>query len=123
MVEYASTRLALDCEIAMNEQSMNVTPPIITHMAAGSGHTTRMGASLMSRNTPAFTIVDEWSKALVGVGATMAPSSHVWKGICAALVRPANASAQVGSATRAGAALPTCRNSRKESVPICSAMR
>ncbi len=31
-------------------------------------------------------------------GATMAPRSHVWNGICAALVRPANASAVTGQA-------------------------
>ena len=34
-------------------------------------------------------MVEECSKALVGVGATMAPSSQRWNGICAALVRPA----------------------------------
>ena len=37
MVEYASTRLALVCEMAMNEHSANVMPPTRTTMQAGSG--------------------------------------------------------------------------------------
>ena len=45
----------------------------------------------MSKNTPALTMVEECRSAEVGVGATMAPSSQVWNGICAALVMPANA--------------------------------
>lgn len=65
----------------MNEHSMNVRPPTRMTMAAGTGLAMKMGASLMSRKTPALTIVEECSRALVGVGATIAPSSQVWKGI------------------------------------------
>ena len=127
MVEYASTRLALVCETAMNEHSANVRPP--TRMTMRPGVAAKnppwadmvpaymTGASFTSRNTPAFTMVEECRSALVGVGATMAPRSHVWKGICAAFVRPANASAHTGSATRAGFWMPMTRKSRKESVP------
>ncbi len=78
----------------MNEHSANVMPPTSMTMTDGTGHTRNTGASFTSRKTPAFTMVDECSSAEVGVGATMAPSSHVWNGICAALVRPANASAR-----------------------------
>ena len=116
MVEYASTRFALDCEMAMNEQKRNVSPPTRMTMTEGTGHASMMGANLTSRNTPAFTIVEECSNAEVGVGATMAPSSHVWNGICAAFVRPANASAVTGSTTTPGFAMPICKNSRNDSV-------
>ena len=58
------------------------------------------GASLMIMNTPALTIVDEWSNADVGVGATIAPSSQLLNGICAAFVIPANAKNAAGIATR-----------------------
>ena len=59
MVEYASTRLALLWLMAMNEQSRNVNPPTRMTMTAGTTLAIRTGASLMSRNTPAFTMVDE----------------------------------------------------------------
>ena len=49
------------------------------------------GDSFSSRNTPALTMVEECSSADVGVGATIAPSSHVWTGIWAALIIPATA--------------------------------
>ena len=39
------------------------------------------GERRMSKKTPALTMVDECRSALVGVGATMAPSSQVWNGI------------------------------------------
>ena len=54
----------------------------------------------MSRKTPALTMVELWSRAEVGVGATMAPSSHDWKGIWAALVKPARASSSTGMTVR-----------------------
>ena len=41
-------------------------------------------------------MVDECSRALVGVGATIAPSSQVWNGICAALVSAASDSRMTG---------------------------
>lgn len=49
------------------------------------------GASRISRYTPALTMVEEWSMADTGVGATMAPSSQPENGICADLVRAAPA--------------------------------
>ena len=60
-------------------------------------------------------MVDECRSADVGVGATIAPRSQVWKGICAAFVSPANASSVTGSATSAGYALPSSTNVAKES--------
>ena len=106
IVEYASTRLALLCEMAKNEQNRKVRPPTMTTMPDAIGKTRNSGDSLISRNTPAFTIVEECSRALVGVGATMAPRSHVWNGIWAALVMPAKASSTTGTANRAAAAVP-----------------
>ena len=41
----------------------------------------RSGASFSTMNTPALTMVDECRSADVGVGATIAPRSHVWNGI------------------------------------------
>ena len=35
----------------------------------------------MSKNTPAVTRVDEWTKAETGVGAAIAAGSHLEKGI------------------------------------------
>ena len=42
----------------------------------------------MIKNIPAVTIVAEWSKALTGVGATIAPGNQTWKGINPALAKP-----------------------------------
>ena len=67
----------------------------------------------MSIKTPALTMVDECNKAEVGVGATMAPSSHVWKGICAAFVIPAKLKQVSGKTTRAGATVPKTMKSVK----------
>ncbi len=39
IVEYASTRLALLCEMAMKQQSTNVTPPTVTTMTEAAGKT------------------------------------------------------------------------------------
>ena len=89
-------------------------------MPPGIGQTASTGASLTSRNTPALTIVEEWSSALVGVGATMAPSSQVWNGICAALVIPANAKAVTASTAICGTSCPIAKNSASESVPMVS---
>ncbi len=72
MVEYARTRLALLWEIAMNEHRRNVMPPTSMTMMEGGAHTSMIGESLTSRNTPAFTIVEECRSAEVGVGATIA---------------------------------------------------
>ena len=64
-------------------------------------------------NTPALTMVDECSNAEVGVGATIAPSSQVWKGICAAFVMPAKLKQVSGRTTRAGATVPNTIKSVK----------
>ena len=60
----------------------------------------------MIMNTPALTIVDEWSNADVGVGATIAPSSQLLNGICAAFVIPANAKNAAGTAIRSPYTVP-----------------
>ena len=51
-------------------------------------------------------MVDECSRALVGVGATMAPNSQVWNGICAALVRAASDSRMTGITSSADCTVP-----------------
>ena len=51
-------------------------------------------------------MVDECSRALVGVGATMAPNSQVWNGICAALVSAASDSRTTGITSSADCAVP-----------------
>lgn len=40
----------------------------------------------MIKNTPAVTSVEEWTKALTGVGAAIAAGNQLEKGICALLV-------------------------------------
>ena len=67
--------------MAMKLARQNVMPPTRMTIMEGVTETAKTGASLMRRNTPAFTMVELCSNALVGVGATMAPSSHVWNGI------------------------------------------
>ena len=114
IVEYASTRLALLWEMAINEHRAKVSPPTSTTITEGTKLTAKIGESFTSKNTPALTIVEECSRADVGVGATIAPSSHVWKGICAAFVMPANASKVTGSMTSAGKAAPSSTNIEKE---------
>ena len=86
--------------MAMKLHSTKVMPPTSTTIVDAAGNTRYRGASLTSRNTPALTMVEEWSSALVGVGATMAPSSQRWNGICAALVRPATESSMRGTMSR-----------------------
>ena len=81
MVEYANTRFALACEMAMKLHSRKVKPPTRMVMTAATGQTRKIGESLMSKKTPALTMVDECRSAEVGVGATIAPSSQVWNGI------------------------------------------
>lgn len=77
----------------------------------------------MSMNTPAFTMVDECRSALVGVGATIAPNSQVWNGICAALVMPARLKHVSGNTTSAGANVPMTMKSRKSTVLNSSTMK
>ena len=88
MVEYARTRLALDCDIAAMDARRNVSPPTVMVMYPARLPVSS-GDSFRTMNTPALTMVDECSRADVGVGATIAPSSHVWNGICADLTIPA----------------------------------
>ena len=40
------------------------------------------GEILNIRNGAIFTMVEEWSKALTGVGATIAPNNQLLNGIC-----------------------------------------
>src|SRR5512143_1987871 len=98
IVEYARTRLASLCDTAMNEANRNVTAPMQA-MQIPAGPLLRIGETLSKRQTPAFTIVLEWRSADTGVGATMAPVSHVEKGICADFTSPAKARSTAGSIT------------------------
>ena len=107
--------------MAMKEQSTKVMAPTSMTMMEGAGATASTGASFTSMNTPAFTMVDECSRALVGVGATMAPRSQVWKGIWAAFVMPAKARAVTAKVTMAGSFTPMTRKSKNENVPTVMA--
>ena len=80
------------------------------------------GDRRISRKTPALTIVEECKRALVGVGATMAPSNHVWKGIWAALVSAAKASSASGSMARLAEAPPRLTKVLSSRVCICEPM-
>lgn len=44
------------------------------------------GENRYSKKTPAVTRVEEWTRALTGVGAAIAAGSHLEKGICALFV-------------------------------------
>ena len=77
MVEYARTRLALLWEIAMNEHRRNVMPPTSMTMMEGGAHTSMIGESLTSRNTPCLHHSRRMQKRRGGVGATIARRSHV----------------------------------------------
>ena len=95
IVDQARTRFASLCEMAISEAARNVTPPMrATTVPATVPRST--GARRRTRYTPAFTMVLECRRAETGVGATMAPSSHEEKGICADFVNPAKASSTAG---------------------------
>ena len=86
--------------MASNEAAKKVNPPVAATMTPGSVPFIR-GERLIRRYTPAFTIVAECRRAEVGVGATMAPNSHLENGICADLVSAAKASIPGTSRDRA----------------------
>ena len=67
--------------MAANDAMRKVIPPTIIVMIPAKLPMPRTGDSFIIMNTPAFTIVDEWSSADVGVGATIAPSSQLLNGI------------------------------------------
>ncbi len=69
---------------------------------------TMNGAIRISMYTPALTMVDEWSSAETGVGATMAPVSQELKGMSADLVNAPKARKANGSTMAAAG-----RNDRK----------
>ena len=70
--------------IAAKEANRKVTPP--TNMASRPASLSpSTGLNLIIKKTPALTMVEEWSRAEVGVGATMAPKSQDENGICAVL--------------------------------------
>src|SRR5699024_3744780 len=95
MVENARTFLPSFWAMAIMLAAMKVKPPmkatVIPVMVLHSA-----GDRRMRRYTPALTMVALCSRALDGVGATMAPSSQEEKGSCADLVRPAKASMTTG---------------------------
>ena len=63
--------------MAINEHRAKVSPPTSTTITEGTKLTAKIGESFTSKNTPALTMVDECRSAEVGVGATIAPRSHV----------------------------------------------
>ena len=82
IVEYANTFLASFCEIAIIDISTNVIPPI-KETKSPAIFPANIGEILINKYTPALTIVDEWSNAELGVGATIAPNIHFENGNCA----------------------------------------
>src|SRR6266545_8143257 len=102
MVEKASTRFVFCSVVATSEAKRKVRSPVqVTKVPTAVPP--RTGESFKRRKTPAFTMVLEWRRAEVGVGAYMAPRSHEEKGICALLVSPASdRSASAGSAAATG---------------------
>ena len=88
MVEWASIRLKLSCDKALMAEAIKTKPvrPMIT-MATGVSFSAGDKRSIIKGAI--FTMVEECSKALTGVGATMAPSSHLLKGSCAPLIKAA----------------------------------
>jgi|GEM_PF-4127984 len=83
-------RLPLDWPRARPVATQKVKPPATARQSA-KALPAKAGAKRRTMYTPALTMVEECRRAETGVGATMAPSSQLWKGSCAALVKPARA--------------------------------
>ena len=98
IVEYASTFLPSLCEIARRDAAKKVNPPITVTITPVILPDIR-GERRSNIYTPTLTIVAECNNALLGVGATMAPRSHLENGICALLTRAANANNVTGART------------------------
>lgn len=64
------------CVIAAAAANMVVVAPRIRQMVIASSFFCIIGCRRISRNTPATTIVLEWSRADTGVGPSMAAGSH-----------------------------------------------
>ena len=90
IVENASTFLASFWAIAIILAMINVKPPILDTIRP-TIFPSSAGDIRISRYTPALTMVALCSSALEGVGATMAPRSHVENGSWADFVMPARA--------------------------------
>ena len=88
MVEWARIRLKLSCDNATMADAAN-TNPVNAMIIHATGVFFNAGDNLKMIKGAIFTIVDEWSNALTGVGATIAPSSHLLNGICAPLINAA----------------------------------
>ena len=88
MVECANIFLKLSCDRAPMAEAANTKPvrPMITQATDVSF---KAGDKRKMINGAIFTMVDEWSKALTGVGATIAPNNHLLNGICAPLINAA----------------------------------
>ena len=91
IVENASTFFASFWAMAIKEVMIKVKPPIKLTMVP-QRVPFKAGARRINKYTPALTMVALCSRALEGVGATMAPNSQVEKGSWALLVNPARQS-------------------------------
>src|SRR4030042_1504856 len=85
MVQYASTRLIAVATSAMEAAKMAVKAPMPATTVRAVSEPMNIGNIRATRNTPAVTMVDEWIRALTGVGPSMASGSHTWSGNCADL--------------------------------------
>ena len=64
--------------IAIVAARNSVMQPIVAITNSASGQ--KIGYTRPTRNTPAATIVAEWTSAETGVGPSIASGSHVWSG-------------------------------------------
>jgi len=97
-VDSAITFLRLVSEIALQLAKKAVKDPKSFRISKFSA----LNGVFLIRYTPLVTRVDEWTKALTGVGAAMALGSQAQKGICALFVidpktiNPANRVKSIG---------------------------
>ena len=80
MVEYAQTRLMSRLTMAMVDARSMEKVPIARNVVLASGEWLKKGNRRANRYTPAATMVAEWSRALTGVGPSMASGSQVMSG-------------------------------------------
>lgn len=72
--------------IALRPAINMVVVPIIKIICLNMGRWLRKLWNRISKNTPAVTRVEEWTRALTGVGAAIAAGNHLEKGIWALFV-------------------------------------
>ena len=62
------------------KSAVNAPSPVMKSITTGD--VLKMKNARATRNTPAATIVAAWMSAEVGVGPSIASSSHTWSGNC-----------------------------------------